>query len=273
MCRVPSRATGADASLLGESMKSFIDQFAYAIQTVEDIRPAAERMRDAGAAMGGFRVAALDNISTGQPMTDADGADLSETVFGWHPRERWWVNGRALRMSPIIRACRYESEPFWCNAQGIYSRQPSPCLANIDPSDLEKLTSRRSVLIVPVHLPLARIGVAAFYPSDTRDDLSDIYEEYADDLAVLTHRFIAGYAKVRREQRKLPDDGGLTKREVECLHWAAVGKTDREIGMIISRSHATVRFHIKNAAHKLDTVGRCHTIFKATQLGYLGVAH
>lgn len=253
-------------------MKSIVDQFGYAIQTVADIRPAAELMRDAAAAMGGFRVAALDNIATGNAMLDEGGRDLSESVFGWQARERWWVNGRALRMSPIIRACRYESEPFWVNAQGIYSRQPTPYLENIDPSDLEKLTSRRSVLIVPVHLPFARIGVAAFYPSDTRDDLADVYEKYADDLAVLTHRFIAGYAKVRRGQRQLRDDGGLTKREVECLHWAAVGKTDREIGMIISRSHATVRFHIKNAAHKLDTVGRCHTIFKATQLGYLGIA-
>ena len=57
-------------------MKSFVDQFGYAIQTVADVRPAAELMRDAAAAMGGFRVAALDNIATGGAMLDEQGQDL-----------------------------------------------------------------------------------------------------------------------------------------------------------------------------------------------------
>jgi DNA-binding CsgD family transcriptional regulator len=62
----------------------------------------------------------------------------------------------------------------------------------------------------------------------------------------------------------------LSKREVECLRWAALGKTDQEIAMIMSRSCATVRFHIHNAAIKLDAVNRSQTVFKASQLGYLG---
>ena len=57
------------------------------------------------------------------------------------------------------------------------------------------------------------------------------------------------------------------------LRWAAVGKTDREISLILARSHATVRFHIQNAGDKLDAVNRSQTIFKAAQLGYLGLAN
>lgn len=89
---------------------------------------------------------------------------------------------------------------------------------------------------------------------------------------LLTHRFIAGCVKALRTRQWLPVDCQLTKREVECLRWASIGKTDKEISMILGRSHATVRFHIQNAGEKLDAVNRSQTIFKAAQLGYLGYA-
>ena len=58
---------------------------------------------------------------------------------------------------------------------------------------------------------------------------------------------------------------------MECLRWAAIGKTDLEISMIMSRSRATVRFHIHNAATKLNAVNRSQTVFKASQLGYISL--
>lgn len=39
--------------------------------------------------------------------------------------------------------------------------------------------------------------------------------------------------------------------------------------MILERSRATVRFHIRNATQKLDAVNKSQAVFKATQLGYL----
>ena len=70
----------------------------------------------------------------------------------------------------------------------------------------------------------------------------------------------------------LPSGTRLSKREVECLRWAAIGKTDKEISMILNRSHATIRYHIHRAGEKLDSVNRAQTIFKAGQLGYLGAS-
>ena len=71
-------------------------------------------------------------------------------------------------------------------------------------------------------------------------------------------------------QRWICDDVRLSKREIECLRWAAVGKTDGEIATILSRSCATIRFHIHNAAQKLNAVNRSQAVFKAGQLGFLG---
>ena len=55
------------------------------------------------------------------------------------------------------------------------------------------------------------------------------------------------------------------------LRWAAVGKTDKEISLILARSHATVRFHIQNAGEKMNAVNRSQTVFKAAQLGYISL--
>ena len=128
--------------------------------------------------------------------------------------------------------------------------------------------------MVPVHQPFGQIGMAAFcapHPSVT--DMSAQFEAHADRLMLLSHRFISSYAEATRRRRWLPTDCQLTKREIECLRWAAVGKTDREISMILSRSHATIRFHIQNAGIKLNAVNRSQTVFKAAQLGFIGLAN
>ena len=62
----------------------------------------------------------------------------------------------------------------------------------------------------------------------------------------------------------------LTRREVQCLRWAAAGKTDGEIGIILSLSVSTVRFHLRNAAAKLGATGRAQSIQIAAGLGFVG---
>lgn len=249
------------------------DIYTTTITSIHDVRKAAEQLAQIGRVMGDYRVAVCDNIAAKQPMVDADGNILAEDVFGYKAaNERWWANSRLALVSPIPRACRYESEPFWCNTQGFHTRQPNPYLAKMDLSDFEKRACCTSAIVVPVHLPLGQIGALAFNPRDCREDLAADFERFADDLAIVAHKYISGYVKVTRNRLLVPGDCQLTKREVECLRWAAVGKTDKEISMILSRSHATVRFHIKNAGEKLNTVNRSQTIYKAAQLGFISAA-
>jgi DNA-binding CsgD family transcriptional regulator len=101
-------------------------------------------------------------------------------------------------------------------------------------------------------------------------DLSKEFELYSDFFGLLFRRFITGYVSAIRTTRRIPSDCVLSKREVECLRWAALGKTDSEVGIIISLSHATIRYHMHRAGEKLNSVNRAQTIFKAGQLGYLG---
>jgi DNA-binding CsgD family transcriptional regulator len=62
----------------------------------------------------------------------------------------------------------------------------------------------------------------------------------------------------------------LTRREVQCLRWAAAGKTDSEIGTILDVSVSTVRFHLRNSAEKLGATGRAQSIQIAAGLGFVG---
>jgi DNA-binding CsgD family transcriptional regulator len=256
-------------------MMSLRDDIARCTITgVKDIRPAAEALRDIAWTRASLRVAVADNIASKSPLTDEEGAIVASEVFGWNgPGERWWADTRLALSSPLPRACRYESEPFWVNAEGFRTRQPNRYLEAIDLANFEKRALTKAAIVIPVHLPFGQIGAVSFCAPDLeRTDLSTEYEEHGDELGLIAHRFVAGCVKAHRTRQWLPVDCQLTKREVECLRWASIGKTDKEISMILSRSHATVRFHIQNAGEKLDAVNRSQTIFKAAQLGYLGYA-
>lgn len=61
----------------------------------------------------------------------------------------------------------------------------------------------------------------------------------------------------------------LTGREHECLHWASMGKTSWEIGVILGITERTINFHIQNACRKLRARGRQAAIAAAYRHGLL----
>lgn len=59
----------------------------------------------------------------------------------------------------------------------------------------------------------------------------------------------------------------LTLREREIIKWAYEGKTAWEIGVILSISERTVKFHLMNIYRKLDVSNRPHAVAKAMRFG------
>lgn len=70
----------------------------------------------------------------------------------------------------------------------------------------------------------------------------------------------------RRESDRIFD---LTTRELDCLRWAAVGKSDWEIGQILMISAKTVNYHIENAKRKFGVATRVQAIVAAMRSGKL----
>jgi len=243
------------------------------VSAPEDVRRAAEALHEI-AMERGMRAAPAQDIADKRTPVDIEGNLLARDVFGWPDDERvWWRNSRIALDSPLTAACRFESQPFWANSEGFRTRLPNPYLDAIDVTNFEKRAMTRAAIGVPVHLPFGQIGAVSFNPLD-RDqvDLEQAFMDWSDALGLYARTFIATYVQVMGTLQALPPESRLSKREVECLRWAAIGKTDLEISMIIGRSRATVRFHIHNAATKLNAVNRSQTVFKAAQLGYISLA-
>lgn len=244
----------------------------FRILSPADVTRAAQALADLGA-RAGMRVAPCHNIALKDPMVSDAGEPLAPTIFGWEScKVEWWKSPRLALDSPIPAACRYEAEPFWVNAQGFHTSIHNHFLDAIDLSNFAQRALTHAAIVVPVHLPFGQIGAASFNPVDPQNtDLSAEFAAYADLFGLASRTFIASYVRAMCRVQRLPAGSKLSKREVECLRWAAIGKTDQEISMIMSRSRATVRFHIHNASMKLDAVNRSQTVFKAAQLGYIGL--
>ena len=245
---------------------------AVRVTSPESIRSAAEALHRIAMECG-MRAAPAHDIADKRTPVDADGNILAKDVFGWADDERvWWRNSRIALDSPLTTACRFESQPFWANAEGFKTREPNAYLRSIDVTNFEQRAMTRAAIGVPVHLPFGQIGAVSFNPVDkNKTDLSEEFAKYGDAFGLYARTFIATYVQTMGATQALPPESRLSKREVECLRWAAIGKTDLEISMIMSRSRATVRFHIHNAATKLNAVNRSQTVFKAAQLGYISL--
>ena len=243
------------------------------IRRVDDIHDAASALCRI-AADRGLRIASCHDIASKEPMVDANGGVINGEIFGWMADgERWWEDTRLALSSPLPRACRYESEPFWVAADGFRTHSRNRYLEEMSLAGFHKRALCHAAIVVPVHLPFGQIGAVSFPSMDPgKIDLTDDFHAYGDVLATVSRRFVAGYVAAMRTRQWMPSDCQLSKREVECLRWAAIGKTDKEISLILSRSHATVRYHVHRAGEKLNAVNRSQTIFKAGQLGYLGAA-
>jgi len=242
------------------------------IAAPSDIRRAAEALHVI-ALESGMRAAPAHDIADKRTPVDADGNVLALDVFGWNGTDRvWWRNSRIALDSPLTTACRFESQPFWVNAEGFRTRVPNAYLDSIDLNNFEVRAMTKAAIVVPVHLPFGQIGAVSFNPVDrNRTDLEADFLAVGDAFGVYARTFIATYVHLMGSTQALPPGSRLSKREVECLRWAAIGKTDLEISMIMSRSRATVRFHIHNASIKLNAVNRSQTVFKAAQLGYISL--
>ena len=125
----------------------------------------------------------------------------------------------------------------------------------------------RSGLTVPVHSSNLQTGLLSLSSEATLldDDMGRIaYSQlFATYLHEAVRKLVEKNARVQQKQCQ------LTRREKECLTWAAVGKSSWEISKIVSSSERTVNFHIGNVIQKLQVTNRSHAVAKALAGGLI----
>lgn len=114
-----------------------------------------------------------------------------------------------------------------------------------------------------ITIPLCDMGDEISFVSMARNCLPK--EETYEDLAAI-NLISAYFFQNYKAMTWKPDEVELTLREYEILNWAAEGKTDAEIAMLINISAATVRYHWKKIFEKLDAHKRTYATMKAVQM-------
>ncbi len=87
------------------------------------------------------------------------------------------------------------------------------------------------------------------------------------DLHTLS--FFANYAFARMLKLDAPTRPKLTDRQCEILGWAAEGKTDKEIAVILKVSEHTIDKYMRQCRESLDAVNRTAAIVRAMRLGLI----
>lgn len=230
----------------------------------------AERVQKAGVDIGLPCIAASADIGSPAPMRNSRGQPFAETLFRWvDPDLRYWEDrGFALR-SFFIHAVRVCSEPFFYEQARLTTWRANAALEamnQIGPSDGFGVAA---AIICPAYLPGGVIGAVVWATADPAFEAAPVFSAHAPKLHALALHFVAAdHDLTARRAAAAPVQ--LTRREIQCLKWGAAGKTDSEISIIMSISVPTVRFHMTNAARKLNVSGRSQAIYRAATLGYVG---
>lgn len=120
-----------------------------------------------------------------------------------------------------------------------------------------------------VQIVTASGGVSCFCPCGEDPDLSPRARASLEVIAIYSNNAL------RRALLQNSRDGiahiPLTKREREIMQWVAAGKTDDEIGDILSIGTTTVTQHVENAKRKLDALRRTYAVVQAIRLGEISI--
>lgn len=171
-----------------------------------------------------------------------------------------YVKKGRMSVDPVVAHCRDHATPLMWTAEGTSGVWTRRCPAFFREAANFGLKSGVSV---PVHGLGCQWGLLSVATSAKRSEQLTLQNLAALQLlATFTHE--AGHRFATTPQTGL--DVHLTARELECLRWAAEGKTGWEIGRLLGISERTVVFHVENAAHKLGVFGRRQAVARAIAL-------
>lgn len=251
-------------------MKRSPDEEALASDSWDLIDSLACAVRDIGREAGFPFVAAQSDLGDPEPMSDREGQPYAAKLFEWSDEPGpYWEDRRLALKSTFLHAARIFAEPIWYADGRLGSWRPTAVLDQIDCSKVEAQFGFTAAIIAPVHLPAGRVGAVVWVTREAID-IADVFAREAERMFTLAIRLLAAHAEAAGKMRKPSIVGQLTSREVQCVRWAAAGKTNTEIGIILSLSVSTVRFHLRNAGAKLGATTRSRTIQLATGHGFLG---
>lgn len=182
----------------------------------------------------------------------------------WRDR---YQRGRYIRKDPVVHHAATHVRPArWTELQ----RQGGP--KDADAGILREAAEFGLVtgICLPVRGSHGEVGLMSFSterrgPSADRD--VDSAQAHLYLFSSYVHEAVCRLVSGGALPYQPPD---LTRRERECLLWAAEGKTAWETAHILTISERTVVFHLNNAVRKFDVSSRQQAVARAVALGLIG---
>jgi len=192
-------------------------------------------------------------------------------AMGWRTKtvSDWVIHGLA-HACPVGQHCAQTTEPFmWdCDNENVSWHG-----GRLLPEQQAVLQHYRNDISGGVTVPVRRAGKTGYvsWCSRNNDHLQQGYGATLSSIHLISHTFMRQLDRIGNADSAEPYAAkpALTPREIECLTWAARGKTTEEIALILHRSSETVDFHLSNAMLKLDARNRAHAVAIACVRGLI----
>ena len=182
--------------------------------------------------------------------------------------DRWhchYLQQAYYQVDPRVRHCARHTTPLiWHSAEPCEHPRATRMMREAHDFGL------RAGIYAPVHGADGRFSLTCVSLRDVpQAEAMDLVHHAAPLLPALAAH--AHEAKLRLLPGVPAGEAVLTRRERECLQWAAAGKTSWEIGLVLHIAERTVNFHLNNAMAKLGCHSRQHAIVKALMQGLVSL--
>lgn len=225
-----------------------------AAQNIDQVK---DRIQRSISAIGfDFFLIGIEDFTVSGPSKHSIETNYPSTCVEQYSRLQW------LGRDPVVRHCRQSSLPliwhqghFLGDACQLYEESAAHGISTGVATALRGVRHNRAMMI--------SVANGACFNAQTQAWLTE---------TMPTIHLLASYAYEainRIEEVCASADIGLTRREDECLHWAAAGKTSWEISRILGCSEATVSFHFRNIIQKLGASNRRQAVVRALSLGLI----
>lgn len=191
---------------------------------------------------------------------------LSDTILCLSWPAEWYeryLHENYLRRDPAVRAMGHTNVPYSWSESLEFEDYERPAKHIFDEAaDF----GMREGFVVPI-FGIAS-GTAVVTIAGTHAELSTRDRAELHLAAIYAHARVRALSPARCQWLSSPS---LSPRERECLQWAAAGKTDWEIGEILSISERTAGAHIEHAKEKCGVSTRIQAIVMTLQSGAIHV--
>lgn len=165
---------------------------------------------------------------------------------------------------PVIRHCINSNMPLVWDQKSFKRRQEIQFYTTAQAYGLDR------GIAFPIHGAHAEFAVLnLIQKSSVQPSQKELNAIISDWALIRDYVFESSKKFSRLNLHDQPEKSLLTRREIECLQWAAEGKSSWEMALICKCTEATVNFHLANVRKKFKVKSRQQAIVKAIQLGII----